>query len=162
MDARITDDVHFIFRVSLSIRAQCHETESLLAECRKSFEQRNVDSETTTVYILRQTKPTTEYTVTPRSDMPKDSHLGVDGDELRLGLELELELPHPDEVLVYLGEALLTSVLQVFREELQLSRHSLQGLGVVSRQLAASVARAHMLARSRATRTTDTTARQRQ
>lgn len=67
--------------------------------------------------------------------LPKGcSYLGVDGNEL--GLRLELELPHPDEVLVDLGEALLASVLQVLREELELFRHPLQGLGVVPRQLA--------------------------
>lgn len=61
------------------------------------------------------------------------SNLGINGDQLRLGLELKLS--HPDKVLVDLGEALLATVLQVLREELQLSRHSLQSLGIISRQL---------------------------
>lgn len=69
--------------------------------------------------------------------MPKDAYLGVDGDQL--GLRLELELPHSDKVLVDLGEALLASVLQVLREELEFFRHSLQGLGVVARQLVAGL-----------------------
>lgn len=65
------------------------------------------------------------------------THLGVDGDELRLGLELKLA--HPDEVLVDLGQALLAPVLQVLREELQLSRNTLQRLAVVAGQLSSHV-----------------------
>lgn len=61
------------------------------------------------------------------------AYLGVDGDELGLGLQLEL--PHPDEVLVNLGEALLAAVLQVLREELELLRNAFQSFGVVTRQL---------------------------
>ena len=37
------------------------------------------------------------------------SHLRVDGHEL--GLSLELQLPHPDKILVNFGQALLAPVL---------------------------------------------------
>lgn len=61
------------------------------------------------------------------------AYLRVDGDQL--GFRLELELSHSYEVLVYLGQPLLASVLQVFRKELELLRHLLQRFGVISGQL---------------------------
>jgi hypothetical protein len=48
---------------------------------------------------------------------------------------LEPELPHADEVLVDLGQALLVAVLQVLGEELQVRRDLLQRLGVIAAQL---------------------------
>jgi len=62
-----------------------------------------------------------------------NSHLLMNPDQLGL-IRLQLQLAHPNQILVDLGQSLLISMLQVLGEILQFLRDLLEGLCVVCRQ----------------------------
>ena len=61
------------------------------------------------------------------------AYLLMNPDQLGL-IRLQLQLAHPNQILMDLGQALLVPMLQILGEVLQFLRDLLEGLGIICRQ----------------------------